>query len=88
MAALPPALPFPLSVGLRPAWHVGWAMLLGLVRPEKGPNRPCLGRWPGMTPASARLAWHGVPCRPDSLRAVPGTGPCRAGPDQPVDHLY
>jgi hypothetical protein len=65
---------------------VHWLCLLGW--PEKRPSRPCLGRQSGATPGSARPGWHGVPCRPELLRTVPGMGLCCAGPGRPVAHLY
>ncbi|XP_066316249.1 uncharacterized protein [Miscanthus floridulus] len=70
------------------ARHAGLAVFLGPARPDKRPSRPCLGRRSGTLPTSAWPGRHDVPCRPKPHRAVPGTGPCRAGPDRSVGHLY
>jgi len=80
-----PPFPSRRSAGpTRPAKTLG---LFRPARPEKWPDRPCLGCWPGPAPGSARPGRHDVPCRPDPLWAVPGMGPCRARPAWPVGHV-
>ena len=85
---LPPALPFPLSVGLGPAWNAWQA-----VPSRAGPARKMAQQAvPGpLVRHDARLGTARearVPCRPDILRAVPGTGPCRAEPGRPDGQVY
>ena len=68
--------PLPSLVGLGLARPVKMAMPRGPARHGNRPIVPCLGRRQDTRPAVARHGRHGVPCRPDILRAVPS----RAGP--------
>jgi len=85
---LPPALPFPLSVGLGPAWHA-WQAVPSRAGPARKTAQQAV---PGpLVRHDARLGTAQearVPCRPDILRAVPGTGPCRAELGRPDGQVY
>lgn len=79
-------LPLPSEPQASPRGFIGHAFWASPTR--KRPSRPCLGHWPGMKPSLAWPRRHGVPCRPDSHRVMPGTGSCRAGPGRPISHIY
>jgi hypothetical protein len=81
-------LPSPLYRGLRLARPVGHVVLSGPARHGLRPIVLCLGLRLGTRPEETRPGRHGVPCRPNLLRAVPGPCLCRAEPGRPVGHLY
>ena len=62
--------------------------LFGLARPEKRPEGPCLGLWPGTQDCAGPARSARGPGRAVPFWAVPGTGPGRAGPGGPFAHLY
>jgi hypothetical protein len=39
------------------------AVLSGPAQHGKWPNKPCLGRWPGMVDWGGMARWHDEPCR-------------------------
>jgi hypothetical protein len=54
--------------------------LFGLARPEKQPEGPCLGLWPGTQDCAGPARPARGPGRAVPIWAVPGMGPGRAGP--------
>ena len=70
-------------VGFRLARCCFGPMLLGLARPKKRPDVPCLGR------QSSTVDWGGMArCHDGPYRVVPGTGLDRAVPGGPNAHLW
>ena len=78
-------------MGLGPARYTRLVVLLGLARPEKHPDRLCLGRWSDTKPNSARSMRHDVPCLPDPHQVVHDMGRAglgRAGPMDIYNNIY
>jgi hypothetical protein len=70
-----------MSLGCGLARPVVFAVLNGSARHEFQPVVSCLGRRPGTRHVEVRPGRHGVPCQPDTLRAMLAVlVPCRAGP--------
>jgi hypothetical protein len=62
--------------------------LFGLARPEKRPEGPCLGLWPGTQDCAGPTRPVRGPGRAVPIWAVPDTGPGHAGSGGPFAHLY